>query len=124
MLDSISAYQKLEIAETSPSPPLYRVTGNFLAKSNGKSLQSRLEVALRILCEGEAVAIENPTVSQIARLCRVPRAMIDKRLGTHSSRFTPAALAKAFKTWSEDDRVEFIHLIGSEKVWAALERAI
>jgi hypothetical protein len=41
--------------------------------------------------------------------------MIDKRLGTHNSRFTPVALAKAFKTWSEDDRVEFIHLIGAKQ---------
>jgi len=24
-------------------------------------------------------------------------------------------LAKAFKTWSEDDRVEFIHLIGAKQ---------
>ena len=124
MLDTTTIFKVPEALEASPPPSLYRVTGNFLAKSNGKSLQTRLGVALRILCEGEAVAIENPTVSQIARLCRVPRTMIDKRLGTHRSRFTPATLAKAFKTWSEHDRVEFIHLIGSEEVWAALEHVI
>jgi hypothetical protein len=115
MLDSTSLTTSAIPKNGSEASPV-RITGNFLAKS--KSLRVRLGVALHLINNGP-IEIEGLTVAQIARLCRVPRAMIDKRIG-RGSRCTSARLARTFQHLSAADRIEFVRMVGVGPVWDAI----
>ena len=103
-----------------PQPAPKRVTGNFLAKSNGKSRETRVAIALRMVA-GE-FPVERLTISQICRLCRVPRARVDRQLGRHTD--IAAALAKAFRRASPEQRAAFMRAVGSEEIWSAFQAAL
>ena len=119
MLDNTKILEAPEVP-----PPLYRVTGNFLAKSNGKSLQTRLEVALRILCEGETVAIVNATVSQIGAV--VPGTKGDDRQAPRNPQLTLYSCRVGEGVQDlVGGRPRRVHPSDrSEAIWAALSQAI
>jgi len=120
MLDTPSLFDALRGFAAPPPPAPRTVTGSWLARSNGKSLEARIAVALRMTA-GEFPA-EKLTISQICRLCRVPRARIDRHLGRH--RDLVDALAKAFRRASPEQRIAFMRQIGSEEIWATLQLAL
>jgi hypothetical protein len=114
MLDSTPA--SILNVSASPAP---RITGSWLAK-NRLSEAARVAIALRLLNGNEPVT--GLTIAQIARLCRVPRAKIDKHFKRH--RNVGEALARAFGRLSSEQQIAFIRAIGIEVTWDALIQAL
>jgi hypothetical protein len=109
MLDSTSA------SVLKASPPVSRITGNYLAK-NRLSTEARIAIAVRIARGDEAVF--GLTLSQICRLCRVPRGSVDRQLGRHHP------IARAFARASAAEQVAFVRLVGTERIWNRLTEAL
>ena len=94
------------------------ITGQFLAK-NRLPEAARVAIGLRLL-HGETIT--QPTVNQVAYICRVPRTKLDKHLRKH--RNVGAALARAFARATETEKVDFIRAAGIESVWHVLTQAV
>jgi hypothetical protein len=94
------------------------ITGQFLAK-NRLPEAARVAIGLRLL-HGETIT--QPTVNQVAYLCKVPRTKLDKHLRKH--RNVGAALARAFQRASDDERIAFVQTAGIESVWHVLTQVI
>jgi hypothetical protein len=94
------------------------ITGQFLAK-NRLPEAARVAIGLRLL-HGETIT--QPTVNQVAYICKVPRTKLDKHLRKH--RNVGAALARAFARATETEKADFIRIAGVESVWHVLTQAI
>jgi len=93
------------------------ITGQFLAK-NRLPEAARVAIGLRLL---HSETISQPTVNQVAYICRVPRTKLDKHLRKH--RNVGAALARAFQRASDDERLAFVQTAGVEAIWHVLTQA-
>jgi hypothetical protein len=114
------------ISTPSISSQPHTISGIFLAK-NRRSPRARAWLAAELL-DGEAVLVE-PTVSQIALICRTSPTTIKRfRNGHngHNGNHKPlvVVLAKAWSQASPEQRLAFVKNIGTEPLWTALTAAL
>jgi hypothetical protein len=104
------------IYQGTPNPqdePTRHVSGQYLAK-NRLNARDRARLAAGII--DERVKIQNLTVAQVARLCRVSApCVIDAR-----RRAKPESLAEHFARSTPAEWVEAARAVGPAKIWDSM----
>lgn len=108
-------YNSTTALTTSPR----EIRGDFLARIR-RSPRARAWLATELL-DGEAILIE-PTVGQVASLCRTSPTTIRRACNGHGSNPKPvdAVLIKAWARASHEEQAQFVRKVGAEALWTAI----